>query len=86
MNNTNSMPTEINLGFVQYLLAAGALVGTTGWLISTIKGPTATQRIQLEQLKKQRVEEEKSAFTQKAAVIGGIAVLMLIGLKKLKRR
>lgn len=69
-----------------WLFGAGALTGGIGWLISTIKGPSATQRIQIEQINKQKEEVKEKALVQETAIIGGISLLILIGLKELKKK
>ena len=56
------------------------------WLVHEAKSPSAIQRLQLEQLKKQQEEIKTEAFIQKAAVAGGVTILILIGLKKIKKK
>ena len=80
------MKSEVELGFWPYLLGIGALIGGVGWLVHTIKSPTASQRIQLEYLKKQQEEAERKAFIQKAAITGGVILLSLVGIKELLKR
>lgn len=78
-------PSKVNLGFWPFILAAGGLVGAVGYLVHTIKSPSASQRLQFEQLKKQQEELKRKAFLQKAAIIGGITVLVLVGIKQIKK-
>jgi len=80
------MRSEVELGYWQYILGAGGLIGGIAWLIHEIKSPTASQRIQLEYLKRQQEEEKRKAFIQKAAITGGVILLSLVGIKELLRR
>ena len=81
-------PSESNLGFaiVGPLLAIASVLGAGALSIFAFKSLSPTQRIQLEQLKKEQEEERRKAFIQKIAVIGGVAVLILIGLKEIKKK
>jgi len=81
-------PTETELGFAVTgpLLAIASLLGAGALSIFAFKSPSPTQRIQLEQLKKEQVEIKRKSFIQKVVIIGGVAVLILVGLKQLRRR
>jgi len=79
------METELGFAITGPLLAIASVLGAGALSIVAFKSLSPTQRIQLEQLRKEKEEIKRKAFIQKAAIIGGISVLILIGLKQLKR-
>jgi len=78
---------EVELGaIVGPLLAVASVLGASALTIFAFKSLSPTQRIMLEQLRREKEELERKAFIQKAAITGGIILLSLIGIKELLKR
>jgi len=80
------METELGFAITGPLLAIASVLGAGALSIFAFKSLSPTQRIQLEQLKKEQEETRRKAFIQKVAVIGGVSVLILLSIKEIKRR